>query len=209
MKWLNEDELIFPDYNEAIEGIIALGGDLSVERLKLAYEKGIFPWFNEDDPILWWFPDPRFVLYPDNLKISKSMKKILKNDEFIFTENTCFEEVMRNCQQIVREGQDGTWITDDMLESYVKLHHLGIAKSIEAWKEGELVGGFYGIEGKRIFCGESMFAKVSNASKAGFIYFVEKYKEHYELIDCQTYTEHLESLGATMISADHFLEYLK
>lgn len=209
MKWLNEDELLFPDYEEAAEGIIALGGDLSVERLRLAYEKGIFPWFNEDEPIIWWFPDPRFVLFPDELRVSKSMKKVLRNGEFTFTENNCFEEVMRNCQQISRKGQDGTWITEDMLESYVKLHKLGIAKSVEVWKDGKLVGGFYGIEGKRIFCGESMFAKVSNASKAGFIYFVEKYKNRYELIDCQTYTEHLESLGAMMISADDFIEYLK
>ncbi|SMC58617.1 leucyl/phenylalanyl-tRNA--protein transferase [Moheibacter sediminis] len=208
MKWLNEDELTFPDYNEAVDGIIALGGGLSVERLKLAYEKGIFPWFNEDEPILWWFPDPRFVLFPDELKVSKSMKKILRDSQFTFTENTCFEEVMRNCQRISRLGQDGTWITDDMLNAYVQLHHLGIARSIEVWKNGELVGGFYGIEGKRIFCGESMFTKVSNASKAGFIYFVEKYKDRYELIDCQTHTEHLESLGAEMISAEEFLDYL-
>lgn len=208
MKWLNDDELVFPDYDEAVDGIIALGGDLSVERLRLAYEKGIFPWFNEDEPILWWFPDPRFVLFTDDLRVSKSMKKVLRNGEFTFTENTCFEEVMRNCQQISREGQDGTWIIDDMLESYVALHHLGIAKSVEVWKNGELVGGFYGIEGKRIFCGESMFAKISNASKAGFIYFVEKYKNRYELIDCQTYTKHLESLGAVMISGDEFTNYL-
>lgn len=208
MKWLNEDEIVFPDYDEAVDGIIALGGDLSVERLRLAYQKGIFPWFNEDEPIIWWFPDPRFVLFPEELRISKSMKKVLRNDEFTFTENQCFEEVMRNCQKISRPGQDGTWITEDMLSAYVKLHHLGIAKSIEVWKEGELVGGFYGIEGKRIFCGESMFAKVSNASKAGFIYFVEKYKERFELIDCQTYTEHLESLGAVMISGEEFTNYL-
>lgn len=208
MKWLNDDELAFPDYAEAVEGIIALGGDLSVERLKLAYEKGIFPWFNEDDPILWWFPDPRFVLFPNELRVSKSMKKVLKNGEFTFTENTCFEEVIMNCQRISRAGQSGTWITEEMLKSYIMLHDLGIARSIEVWKDGVLAGGFYGIEGKKIFFGESMFAKVSNASKAGFIYFVEKYIDHYKLIDCQTYTEHLKSLGAGMISADDFLSYL-
>lgn len=209
MQWLDEDELWFPDYEEVSkEGVIALGGDLNIERLKLAYEKGIFPWFNEDEPIVWWFPDPRFVLFPKELKVSKSMRKVLRENQFSFTESECFEEVISNCKMAERPGQNGTWISDEMVKAYVELHKIGLAKSVEVWLDGKLVGGFYGVEGKRIFCGESMFAKVSNASKAGFIYFVEKYKERYELIDCQVYTEHLESLGATEIDAQDFVDYL-
>lgn len=203
------DELIFPDYTEAsVHGILAYGGDLTPERLKLAYQKGIFPWFNENEPILWWFPNPRFVLYPEDLYVSKSMRKILRDETFQFTENQAFEEVIQNCRAIKRNGQKGTWITDEMMEAYVKLNKEGLAKSLEVWKNGELVGGFYGVEGKRIFCGESMFAKVSNASKAGFIHFVEKYSDKYELIDCQVYTEHLETLGAIEIPSSEFLAYL-
>lgn len=203
------DELIFPDYAEAsVHGILAYGGDLTPERLKLAYQKGIFPWFNENEPILWWFPNPRFVLYPEDLYVSKSMRKILRDETFQFTENQAFEEVIQNCRAIKRNGQKGTWITDEMMEAYVKLNKEGLAKSLEVWKNGELVGGFYGVEGKRIFCGESMFAKVSNASKAGFIHFVEKYSDKYELIDCQVYTEHLETLGAIEIPSSEFLAYL-
>lgn len=203
------DELTFPDYSQTSHsGIIAYGGDLSVERLQLAYKLGIFPWFNENEPILWWFPNPRFVLFPEDLYISKSMRKVFRQEEFQFTENQAFEEVMQNCRQIHRPGQKGSWITDEMIEAYVKLHELGLAKSIEVWQNGELVGGFYGVEGKRMFCGESMFAKVANASKAGFIQFVLKNKDRYELIDCQVYTDHLASLGAIEIPSEEFLEYL-
>ena len=211
MIWLNKEEISFPDpeFYETSEGIIAVGGDLSPERLWFAYQNGIFPWFNPEDPILWWFPNPRFVLFPDKLKISKSMKKVFKNQQFTFTEDTCFTEVMINCQQAIRAGQNGTWISDEMVQSYSILNKYGKAKSIEVWEDGELVGGLYGILVGRIFCGESMFAKVSNASKAGFIYFVAKYKEELDLIDCQTHTDHLESLGAEMISKEDFLHYLK
>ena len=150
MKRLTE-ELVFPDYEETDKfGIIAYGGDLCVERLKLAYEKGIFPWFNENEPILWWFPNPRFVLFPNELRVSKSMKKILRDGDFSFTENQSFEKVIGNCQKIQRPGQEGTWITDEMKDAYIKLHESGIAKSVEVWQNEELVGGFYGIEGKRI-----------------------------------------------------------
>lgn len=208
MKKLTE-ELVFPDYSETDQfGIIAYGGDLSTDRLKLAYQKGIFPWFNENEPILWWFPDPRFVLFPDELIVSKSMKKILRDENFRFTENESFEEVIENCRRIQRPGQKGTWITDEMKQAYIQLHEAGIAKSIEVWQNGELAGGFYGIDQGTIFCGESMFAKVSNASKAGFIYFVQKYSTTYQLIDCQVYTGHLESLGAREIPADEFLKFL-
>ncbi len=209
MYWLGQD-LVFPDHSEVNdEGIIAIGGDLSVERLKLAYQKGIFPWFNEDEPIIWWFPHDRFVLFPEDLHVSKSMKKVFKDKNFTFTENKAFREVIINCSQANRKGQDGTWITNDMIEAYCKLNELGIAKSIEVWQNNELVGGFYGIEMGNIFCGESMFAKVSNASKAGFIQFVAKYHKKYELIDCQVYTEHLASLGAVEIPSDVFLDYLE
>ena len=202
-------ELYFPPVDEAsYEGVLAIGGDLSIERLLLAYQNGIFPWFNDDEPILWWFPQDRFVLFPENLKVSKSMKKVFKDQLFTFSENKAFREVITNCSKAYRKDQDGTWITNDMIEAYCKLHELGIAKSIEVWQNDELVGGFYGIEMNNIFCGESMFAKVSNASKAGFIQFVAKYHKKYELIDCQVYTEHLESLGATEISSDVFLDYL-
>ncbi|WP_313384918.1 leucyl/phenylalanyl-tRNA--protein transferase [Chishuiella sp.] len=208
MYWLGTD-LTFPDYNEVNEdGIIAIGGDLSPERLILAYKKGIFPWFNEDEPILWWFPQDRFVLFPENLHVSKSMKKVFKDQIFTFTENKAFREVILNCSNVNRKNQDGTWITNDMVEAYCKLNQLGIAKSIEVWKDNQLVGGFYGIEMGNVFCGESMFAHVSNASKAGFIQFVAKYHKKYELIDCQVYTDHLASLGAIEINSETFLEYL-
>lgn len=208
MYWLGTD-LTFPDYNEVNEdGIIAIGGDLSPERLILAYKKGIFPWFNEDEPILWWFPQDRFVLFPENLHVSKSMKKVFKDQIFTFTENKAFRKVILNCSNVNRKNQDGTWITNDMVEAYCKLNQLGIAKSIEVWKDNELVGGFYGVEMGNVFCGESMFAHVSNASKAGFIQFVAKYHKKYQLIDCQVYTDHLASLGAIEIDSETFLDYL-
>lgn len=208
---LDSEEIAFPDpaLYDFEGGLLAMGGDLSPERIWFAYQNGIFPWFNPEDDILWWCPDPRFVLFPEDLKISKSMKKILRERKFSFTENKCFEEVMKNCQAAERKGQDGTWITDEMIKAYSTLHRFGKAKSIEVWKNDELVGGLYGVDLGHIFCGESMFAKVSNASKAGFIYFVEKYKNQYELIDCQVYTEHLASLGAKEIPKREFLKILK
>ena len=208
---LDSEEIAFPDpaLYDFEGGLLAMGGDLSPERIWFAYQNGIFPWFNPEDDILWWCPDPRFVLFPEDLKISKSMKKILREGKFTFTENKCFEEVMKNCQAAERKGQDGTWITDGMIKAYSTLHRFGKAKSIEVWENDELVGGLYGVDLGHIFCGESMFAKVSNASKAGFIYFVEKYKNQYELIDCQVHTEHLASLGAKEIPKREFLKILK
>jgi leucyl/phenylalanyl-tRNA--protein transferase len=187
---------------------MAIGGDLSLERVLFAYQIGIFPWYNPDQEILWWCPDPRFVLFPKDLKISKSMKKNFRDEVFTFTEDQCFTEVMENCQQITRKEEDGTWISEDFIQTYTKLHLMGIAKSIEVWKNGELVGGFYGVIINKVFCGESMFAHVSNASKAGFIYFVEKYKNVFSLIDCQIHTLHLESLGAISISKHEYLDIL-
>lgn len=203
-------EISFPDpytYNPP-EGLLAIGGDLSVDRVLFAYELGIFPWYNPDEEILWWCPDPRCVLFPKDLKISKSMRKILRDEVFTFTENECFYQVMKKCQETKRKNEEGTWITEDFLATYSALHLMGIAKSVEVWKEGQLVGGFYGLIINGVFCGESMFAAVSNASKAGFIYFVSKYKDVYKLIDCQVVTEHLLSLGATTIPKQNYLDIL-
>jgi leucyl/phenylalanyl-tRNA--protein transferase len=207
---LDPNEISFPDPSlyDPEDGLMAAGGDLSPERIWFAYQLGIFPWFNPGEEILWWSPNPRFVLFPEELKISKSMKKILKDEKFRITENVCFDEVMKNCGKISRKDQDGTWITEEMLKSYTALHHIGKAKSVEVWEGDDLVGGLYGVDLGNVFCGESMFSKVSNASKAGFIWFVEKYKKQYQLIDCQIYTEHLESLGARNISKKDFLEFL-
>lgn len=207
---LDPNEISFPNpqHYDGHEGIIAFGGDLSMERIWFAYQNGIFPWFNPDEEILWWCPDPRFVLFPNDLKVSKSMKKILKNNLFTFTENQNFREVIKNCQIVSRKGQDGTWLSDELMESFIKLHEYGFAKSIEVWQNNKLVGGFYGLQVGKVFCGESMFANVSNASKAGFINFVETHKNELTLIDCQSHTEHLESLGATMISKKEFLKTL-
>ena len=198
----------FPDVSEAtIEGLLAVGGDLSTDRLLCAYSNGIFPWFEVEEPLLWWSPDPRFVLFPQDLKISKSMKQVLKRGQFNVTENKAFRDVVENCAFAKREGQYGTWITDDMVEAYIKLHKLGYAKSIEVWENNDLVGGLYGIDlGNSVFCGESMFAKVSNASKVGFITFIQN--SNYKLIDCQLHTKHLESLGGVNISRSEFLKYL-
>ena len=211
MIWLDANEISFPDPEiyDPEDGLMAIGGDLKPERLWFAYQLGIFPWYNEGEEILWWSPDPRFVLYPNELKISKSMKKVFRQDEFSFSENTCFEDVMRNCQTSYRKDQEGTWINEELIQSFVKLHQYGKAKSFEVWKKGELVGGFYGLQVGNIFCGESMFSKVSNASKAGFIYFVTKYKNEWELIDCQIHSDHLESLGAKLMTKKEFLTILK
>jgi len=206
--YLLTKKIEFPDVSEAsADGLLAIGGDLSSERLLFAYSNGIFPWFDDTEPILWWSPDPRFVLFPEDLKVSKSMKQILKKNLFKVTENRAFKDVIVNCARTKREGQRGTWITDEMIEAYIKLNKLGHAKSIEVWQNEELVGGLYGIAIKdRIFCGESMFAKVSNASKVGFIALVQNY--NYKLIDCQLHTKHLESLGAKHISRSEFINCL-
>ncbi len=207
MHILNND-IAFPEITSASpEGVLAIGGDLSVERLLLAYKSGIFPWFSEDEPIIWWSPDPRFVLFPEKLKVSKSMKQVLRNTDFVITVNQEFTQVITECAKAKRDGQDGTWITQTMIEAYTKLHQLGYAKSVEVWLHNELVGGLYGVDvGNGVFCGESMFAKVSNASKAGFITFIQN--TNYKLIDCQVYTNHLERLGAEDMDREVFLGYL-
>ena len=203
-------ELFFPDVSEADKsGILAVGGDLSPERLMLAYKSGIFPWFDSDEPILWWSPQQRMVLFPDELVISKSMRSILRKEVFKVTFNKDFRAVISNCSQISRNGQQGTWISEEMIEAYVKLHELGYAKSVEVWQNNELVGGLYGIDLGDIFCGESMFSKVSNASKVAFITLVENLKiRKYKLIDCQVHNDHLESLGAREIPRAEFINIL-
>lgn len=204
-------ELFFPPVSHAnLDGILAIGGDLSPERLQLAYQSGIFPWFEDDEPIIWWSPNPRMVLFLDELVVSKSMRNILNRNIFRLTFNQNFREVISNCQQVKRNGQNGTWITNEMIEAYCKLNELGIAKSVEVWQNDALVGGLYGIDMGHIFCGESMFSKVSNASKVAFIALVEKLKkEHYQLLDCQVYNEHLESLGCREIARADFMQILK
>jgi len=204
-------ELYFPPVSFASpEGILAYGGDLSKERLLLAYQSGIFPWFEEDQPILWWSPDPRMVLFPDELIVSKSMRNILNRNSFKITFNQNFREVISNCRQIKRNGQIGTWITREMVDAYCDLNVSGIAKSVEVWQNEQLVGGLYGIDLGHVFCGESMFSKVSNASKVAFIALAGYLKENnYKLLDCQVYNEHLESLGGREIPRTDFLTTLK
>lgn len=203
------DDLIFPHPSLSREdGLLAVYGDLSPERLLLAYSNGIFPWFSEDEPILWWSPDPRFILYPKDVKISHSMKKIIKKNIYKITFDTCFREVIYNCGNTRKES--GTWITNEMIEAYCKLHELGFAHSVEAWHENKLVGGLYGIIIGKCFFGESMFSTMSNSSKAAFIALCKLLEEkNFIVIDCQVYTQHLESLGAVNIPRNEFLELVK
>ena len=205
------DDLVFPSVERAnSDGLLAVGGDLSPERLVLAYENGIFPWFNEDELILWWSPDPRMVLFPDKIKISKSMRKIVQSNKFTLTKNLNFKLVLEYCSKVEREGQEGTWITADMKKAYLKLHERGMAHSYEVWENDTIVGGLYGVDLGHVFCGESMFSLVSNASKFAFIHLARELSaKNYKLIDCQIYTEHLESLGAEEISRADFLAILK
>lgn len=205
------ERLFFPPIESAnTEGLLAVGGDLKPARLILAYQNGIFPWFNEDSPILWWSPDPRMVLFPDKIKISKSMKKVLKGNQFRLTKNTCFAKIIDQCASVKRQGQEGTWLTNNMKKAYKRLHEIGFAHSYEVWENNALVGGLYGIDMGHVFCGESMFSTSSNASKFAFIKMVEEVKQKkYKIIDCQLYTAHLESLGAEEISRDAFMRILR
>jgi leucyl/phenylalanyl-tRNA---protein transferase len=205
-----DKELLFPPVHLAEpDGLLAIGGDLSPERLLLAYRSGIFPWY-EGEHILWWCPDPRFVLFPAELKLSKAIRPLLKRNEFEFTTNKAFSLVIHNCKETKRPGQSGTWITDEVEKAYCKLHELGYAHSAEVWQDGKLVGGLYGIKLGKVFFGESMFSKTSNASRFAFIKYVQQLKEEgIELIDCQVYTEYLESFGARMIDRKEFTEMIK
>jgi leucyl/phenylalanyl-tRNA--protein transferase len=203
-----DERLLFPEPGLAEpDGLLAVGGDLSTGRLLLAYQNGIFPWYSDDTPILWYSPHERFVLYPQELKISKSMRQLLRSGKFTITTDTCFNDVISACSTAPREGQDGTWITDDMKVAYNKLHAEGYAHSVEVWEHNELVGGIYGVQVGHVFCGESMFSHVSNASKTALIHLCQS--GQFELIDCQVHTDHLESMGAQMISRDQYMTVLK
>ena len=205
---LDDNEIVFP--NPALadsDGLLAIGGDLRPERLILAYNNGIFPWFSEDDPICWYAPLERCVIFPEHVFISKSMSKLLQRNAFSVTYDQSFKEVIENCAKIGRRDQDGTWITGHMQEAYIELHKCGYAHSVEVWQDGHLVGGLYGVQINDVFCGESMFSKVSNASKYALISLCQRKK--YSLIDCQLPNDHLMSLGAEMISSEEYLGYLK
>lgn len=209
--WLRDDDLSFPHPRQASsDGLLAVGGDLSVERLLLAYNWGIFPWFTLGDPILWWHPNPRFVLFPQKLRVSKSMRPYFNQQKYTVTYNQAFSDIIRACSSTPRMGQESTWITPDMIKAYENLHEAGFAHSVEVWQGKELVGGLYGIGIGKVFFGESMFTKASNASKFGFISLVrDLQKKGFELIDCQQETQHLASLGAEAISRADFLAHLK
>ncbi|MDX1295143.1 MAG: leucyl/phenylalanyl-tRNA--protein transferase [Sulfurimonadaceae bacterium] len=205
---INRFQPTFPDPSEASpEGIVAFGGDLNPLRLLAAYHQGIFPWYTKDEPILWWSPDPRLILKPDDFKLRRSLKKKMARFEVRF--DTAFTEVMRQCSTKQRPGQKGSWIVDEMIEAYTQLHKMGYAHSVEAYLHGRLVGGLYGVAIGGVFCGESMFAHESDASKVAFAVLVEKLKEWgFDFIDCQVPTDHLKSLGAIEISRDYFLMWL-
>jgi leucyl/phenylalanyl-tRNA--protein transferase len=203
-----DERLIFPDPALADEdGLLAMDGDLSSERLVLAYQNGIFPWYNDDTPILWYSPHERFVLFPNELKVSKSMRQVLRSGRFSVTKDQCFEKVIEACSLVDREGQDGTWITAEMKEAYIQLHAEGHAHSVEVWDQDELAGGLYGVQIGSVFCGESMFSLVSNASKIALINLCSN--GNYTLIDCQVHTEHLESMGARLISRKEYMAVLQ
>ena len=205
---LLENSITFPDPALAEpDGLLAIGGDLSTERLLLAYQNGIFPWYSEGDPILWYTPHERCVIFPDRVNMSKSMQKVIKMGAFSITENQSFAEVIVNCAETPRIGQDGTWITTEMQNAYLTLHKKGIAQSIEVWRENELVGGLYGVLIGQVFCGESMFSRASNASKMALIYLAQR--PHLQLIDCQLPNEHLLSMGAEMISRQEYMKILR
>ena len=208
--WLNKADTPFPNVNLALKepnGLIAIGGDLSIDRMLLAYENGIFPWYGEGEPILWYSPNPRMVITPDKLHVSKSLKKILHSSQFRVCIDMAFKEVILQCRTVQRPGQSGTWIDDEMVKSYCQLHELGYAHSYEVYKNDELVGGLYGVALGRVFFGESMFSLVSNASKVAFAHLLQKSK--YCLIDCQIENQHLESLGAFKMPRDLFIQQLK
>jgi leucyl/phenylalanyl-tRNA--protein transferase len=204
---LDSKDILFPPPQLADEdGLLAIGGDLSEKRLELAYSLGIFPWYSEETPILWYSPHERFVIFPDKVKISKTMRKVLRSNSFTITENQAFEQVIKNCAAAKRNDQDGTWIIPEMQEAYLALHRKGMAHSIEVWQDSKLVGGLYGIKTGAIFCGESMFSQVSNASKMALIWLCQN--KNYALIDCQFHTEHLESMGAEYLSRAEYMNIL-
>lgn len=204
---LDEEDAFFPPPELADDdGLLAVGGNLSPQRLINAYSQGIFPWYSDETPILWYSPHERFVLFPDKVKISKSMRQVIRSNQFSITLNKAFPDVIRECSAKARKDQDGTWITQDMQDAYIRLHNLGKAHSIEVWNELELVGGLYGVSTGKVFCGESMFSHTSNVSKLALIWLCQT--QGYHLIDCQIESEHLKSLGAELISREEYLKFL-
>lgn len=205
-----DNELTFPPPHLAEpDGLLAIGGDLSPERLLLAYRNGIFPWY-EGDHILWWSPDPRFVLFPGELRINRATAKLIDSNEFSFTINKDFPQVIHHCKEIKRPGQEGTWITDEVERAYIKLHEMGYAHSAEVWKNDQMAGGLYGVRLGKIFFGESMFSKITRASRVAFALYVRfLQKEGVQLIDCQVYTQYLEMMGAKMITGETFRNLLE
>ena len=204
------DDYKFPSPQSATnEGVVAVGGDLNPLRILEAYKNGIFPWFNDDDNLMWWSPDPRMILYPEKIKISKSFKSFLKKKEYRVSFNENFEDVIESCSNIKRVNQKGTWITNGLKQSFIKLHQMGYAHSVEVWQNGVIIGGLYGLDLGNIFCGESMFSIKSNASKVGLYFLCQELKQNnYRFIDCQVPSQHLRSLGAVEISRDNFLKKL-
>lgn len=207
--WLAADQVdSFPPLSAALSepnGLLAVGGDLSPQRLITAYRSGIFPWFNDEDPILWWSPDPRMVLFPNELSISRSLHKLLKKHQYEIRTDASFRGVVQACAE-PRKTQAGTWITDEMVDAYTTLHHMGVAHSVETWINGVLVGGLYGIALGKMFYGESMFSRVSDASKIAFVHLVKQLEIwQFGMIDCQMKTRHLASLGAREIARDEFV----
>ncbi|TWI99464.1 leucyl/phenylalanyl-tRNA--protein transferase [Mucilaginibacter frigoritolerans] len=202
-----DERLLFPDPDLADpDGLLAVGGDLSAERLLLAYQSGIFPWYSDETPILWYSPHERCVIFPAELKVSKSMRQILRSNKFTVTVNQCFEKVIAACSSVERKDQDGTWITDEMMEAYINLHQKGYTHSIEVWNANNLVGGLYGVKTGNVFCGESMFSQMSNASKVALIYLCGM---GFDMVDCQMHTPHLESMGARMVSREEYMAMLR
>ncbi len=210
MYYVLDEKIEFPSVDVADEdGLLAIGGDLSEERLIFAYKNGIFPWYNEMDPILWWSPDPRCVLFPKKIKVSKSMQQLLRQPKFQFTKNECFSQVIKQCQTISRKDGNGTWINEDIIDSYSQLYKKGFALSAETWMNGKLVGGLYGVKIGKVFYGESMFSLVSNASKFALIKLVAQLSnEGVQLIDCQMKTDHLLKMGGEMIDRQYYIELL-
>jgi leucyl/phenylalanyl-tRNA--protein transferase len=209
--FLLSDTIEFPTPHLASEdGLLAVGGDLSQERLLLAYRMGIFPWFSNNEPILWWSPDPRLVLYPHEIKISKTLRKIIKKDVFKVSMDLAFNEVINQCAQVRVQKNEGTWIVRDMIDAYCNLHEAGFAHSVEVWHQGDLAGGLYGVSLGKCFFGESMFTRFSNASNVGLVKLVEHLKElSFDMIDCQVPTEHLTRFGARQIPRIRFLNQLE
>jgi leucyl/phenylalanyl-tRNA--protein transferase len=207
---LNNFSYTFPNPKFCDDDVVAFGGDLNPNRVLYAYRSGIFPWFNDDDPILWWSPKKRFLLYFENFRVGKNLKKLIKKNQFEVKFNEDFEDVIKQCSSIKRKEQDSSWITNSMIDSYIELHKMGFAKSVAVYRDNKLVGGLYGVHIGRVFCGESMFSLESGASKFGFYYLVNRLKDKgFDFIDCQVYTPYLESFGAVNISRDRFLDELK